>query len=437
MKRVIVLLSLIFACTDAWAVYSQSRDIRRATITSAKIVSQYSQGRDLHADINMQMLHLYGQLKKEYGAYPTLFDLNISNERAVARIDGLFDVTYDMSLFVSFTKGQAISSTPVWYPVDSTEATRTKIHQSYAGRCGVGRYSFSAEAYYAEFHPLAKNCFLQNQATHNYLNKGLLSFKVSGQQTSGFKKPAYNRVWEDNTLEATIYIGRFSNDSVLHHDGGIRAFNVTYRELLKIYGQPQSINSYGYLVSTKRWMGTDTTEPLFIDLVYGLGGGKKIKINLSLINSHEWNEARPEVISHYQKSSKTSDFIIYTGHGSQSVALGLAANNTAPGNKYQLMYLSSCESFSNMPYRYMFQNKIMNGGNKKDIDLLVNDNMFNYSKHAPLALLIVDELIEAKNNYQQILKKIENIKSPQEYYLDFDGPVGGTPPWAILLGEEE
>jgi hypothetical protein len=324
----------LVACSASNENEEEELGLRSDAITSveAKILDFTFDG-ELVADgtvtarkaVARQLLYTFGMLRKASNASGQIGNVGLTEVTETPQ-GAKKRIAYRASVPVAWPRNDTPpTSYQLVLPRDTTALSA--FDDKYDGRCGKNDHG--RENFWHDYDPRATGCSLDDADVVRPLAA------VTERAESSDKYPEYDRIWEDDRLDAvaifTIVTSNEPNDSGYSE---ARSFVDAARRQL----QDVAVVANGKSASIHQ----DTT--LTGTVVVG-GRTRDVKVDVLVVG--DIADAGPDFDERYGILSEPADIILYSGHarlGANTNALGLKGT-VVPG-KYQLVLLNACDSFA-------------------------------------------------------------------------------------------
>ena len=212
--------------------------------------------------------------------------------------------------------------------------------------------------------------------------------------------PEYNKIWQDGELITTLIFSKYSSGGTTSRDVGIAAYNSTYSKLRKTFGSPSYIND--------RFSGQPGVAHPTLEMHFKTSLGNLI-VHMRLENSI--SEADKHFVEWYRERTRNSDLVIYNGHsglGSNIDRLGKLGQFAA--GQYQIFFINGCGTFAYFSEDLIKAHGAVHPGAvwTKHLDVMTNTLASYFSRNAEVSLMLIQTILRQKENYRQILKKIDS-----------------------------
>lgn len=376
------------------------------TIAEGKILSPTSYPNAVQSYISNQLYYTVGQLNGVHG----VADLNknqilITSISPEADENGLYAVTYQATLFVSWDKGTPIpASFELIMPAQPDQVGIANFMATYANDC---REDFSHEPeagnFWYYYRTDAYNCLLtkpEHVVDSKVVTKFNMTFEKSNEQTEG-KSPEYKKVWEDGKLVATAIFALNEPENDPQYDVATYAYNSFYQGLIRLYGKPIS-QSPTLANGQDPGPEVDRLEMVFQTPAGPLDVGMMLVSGIRMLTS--------EQAAFYSQRTQNSDFVSYSGHS------GLGANiraltrlGTFVPNQYQLFFINGCDTFAYVDNSLGNAHAAVNPdfGPDKFFDVITNSMPSYFHENAMGNLTLISSLVEKTATYKEILGNID------------------------------
>lgn len=306
-------------------------------------------------------------------------------------------IKYKAALPVLWQKGRA---QPEQYelvlPLDITKLSA--FNDKYDGKCGTNEYGRST--FWHDFNPKQTGCTLAAEDVHRVK----ASVKVHPQKTTG-KYPEYDKVWADDRLDVVVVVGVITSNSP--SDEGYREFDSTLAEMrrrltesdLKVHPASASVIRHETLTGKAK-----------VD-----GASKSVSVTALFVEEVKSTGADFDAI--YGPASEKADLIIYSGHSGLGANIkGIADRTKVVKDKYQLVYMNGCQTFSYLGNELHEKKIAANGASRDPLGTKYLDVVANalpaYGDAGKTSLTLYDAMLEygtAPKTYNKMLEDFSAV----------------------------
>jgi len=401
-----------------------------ARITEGKILSKATEESEIKEEIKEQLLYTIGQLNGFGGGVDMnrlTTDLKISDvpSGGEERV-----VEYSSQLFVSWPRGLYIPDTIDFYvPKTGSYQGLSAFFDEFGSDENSGKKCLAAETHdvsqailWYYYRPEKIGCPIVSVTEFESDSIVTLnaSLKVSEENTEN-KFPEYDKVWEDEKLVITAIFGKAEYGAQSNWDAGVRGYKNTYREIIKLFGEPASTNldnGNPSVVNNETRLTFETEQGL-------------VDIHLFLIDDIKYVDA--DFRAKYNARTKISDFTSYSGHSGLGANIrALAKMGKVEKGHYQIFLINGCDTFAYVDdsLRQAHLDENPDSGMDKYVDVITNA-MPAYFHAMPRAnLAVIEGLFGKTKNYREILSGFDAYQKAavtgeqdNSWPLAFDAPV--------------
>lgn len=275
--------------------------------------------------IQSQLLYTIGDLNFD-NSVGRLDALELSNVKKTATAAGGVQISYHAKLPVAWgSKTNLPTSYVLQLPTDISEAGQQKLMDAHQHACvDPEAHDLEVGSLWYYYRPQNAGCNIADAEAPRITAK----VSVSKLNTTA-KYPEFQKVWEDNRLEAVAIFGKYEATGG-QFDAGVQGFNGFIAKMQSTLGASAKV--------TKRAENDVTVEATLPD-------GKAVKVTALLVDAitSVWDgfDAR------YESLTESADMIAYNGHaGLGQNVRALAKKGRWAKQKYQIFFMNGCDSFA-------------------------------------------------------------------------------------------
>ena len=349
--------------------------------------------------IDDQLLFTIGHLNGN-SSVGRLDKVEITNVQQ-AMVDGKTRISYHARLPVAWGSKTDLPTTYEFsLPRDMSYAAKQAFTEKYKHDCvDWGAHDVDTGSMWYYYRPAKSDCRLDAADVMKFAAKATLS-----PTNSKGTYPEYDKVWEDDKLNALLIFGKFEDGSTTDADAGIAGFNSFVRTTKNAF---PGITTVPADVSDKPGIATpDVTFNL------DLGDGKSLQITALLVDNVRTSD--PHFNERYEALSTRADMIAYNGHaGLGDNVRALARKGKFVAEQYLIMFMNGCDTFAYVDGYMAEARGKLNPEDKtgtKYLDIVTNAMPAFFSNMPTSSLALIRALSKWKQpmNYEQIFGGIDS-----------------------------
>lgn len=338
-----------------------------------------------------QLKYLFGTLN-EINAGVDFPKLKV-NLNKVEDADGVFEISYSVSGKLVLPKKYHDEYLELLLPKFGDEKGLTEFLNKYKGTCSRKTYN-SLETFWNYYRPHNSPCPLKNASDRE--DTVLLKLKVLDNSFDEEREVPYEKIFEDNKLEATIVVTKDNPQSM--NDFGFEDFKSLCRKFILPPNEVQETkNECHFEVQT----------------VFGLFVGH-------IFLTPNFNEGTSDFMKKITPYIKQSDYISYNGHSGMGINVNTWEQEfPLSENKYQLFYLNSCDTYGYFSGHLFERVHKFNEANLSDtaVDVLLNANPNYFGTFADTNIVLLKQL-QQRAGLDAILQSLPEYQAPVIFFDD-------------------
>lgn len=332
-----------------------------------------------------QLKYLFGTLN-EINAGVDFPKLKVELKK-VEDFDGIFKISYSVSGKLVIPVKYYDEYLELLLPKFGDEKGLTAFLNKYKENCSRKTYN-SLETFWNYYRPHNSLCPLKNASDRE--DTVLLKLKILDNSFAVEREVPYEKIFEDNKLEATIVVTKDNPQSM--NDFGFEDFKSLCRKFILPPNEVQETENECHFEAR-------TAFGLFVGHIF---------------LTPNFNEGTDDFMKKITPYIKQSDYISYNGHSGMGINVNTWEQNfPLSENNYKLFYLNSCDTYGYFSGHLFERIHQFNESNVSEtvIDVLLNANPNYFGTFADSNMLILQQL-QKRASFNDILRGLPEYQAP-------------------------